>query len=233
MINSIITCLDYLERLALALVSRITPWAAPLGPAYLVARTVWRHFDTPAWIAVAVAITVEAVGIASTHITMEMWEWNQTRSKSLPAARFGVGLACVVVYFATGIFLTVALELAPGLVAYAPASLFVLAAVAYVTLVLMSSLARLREAAGEAKAERRAVRRSSGNLPSIPRQLPDWLPVVPDNLGDFKRLVAEGVIQLPSNVTGLTLAKHIPSVGCDSTGRYWLRQVRGQNGKEN
>lgn len=74
------------------------------------------------------------------------------------------------------------------------------------------------------------------NLPSIPAKspttshkastLPAWLPVIPDSLDDFRRLVTDGTIKLPANVTGTDLERHIPAVGSDSTGRYWLRQVR-------
>jgi hypothetical protein len=59
--------------------------------------------------------------------------------------------------------------------------------------------------------------------------LPDWLPVVPANLDEFRQLVAVGTIKLTAEVTGAALAEHVPAVGSNSTGRYWLRQVR--NGK--
>lgn len=154
--------LDNAERLAIVIVSRIAPWAAPLAPAYLVARATAEHFDAPVYVAVAVAVTVEAVGIAATHITMEMYQYNQTRRKSDPRAPFDVGLAASVSYFFIGITLTVLLELFPELIIVAPASFFLLAVVAYVTLALMSGHARRLESIREVKAEQREKRNKSG-----------------------------------------------------------------------
>jgi hypothetical protein len=65
-----------LERLAIVVVSRVAPWAAPLAPAYLVARAVEAHFRTPLAVAIAVGVTLEAVGIAATHVTLEMYQYN-------------------------------------------------------------------------------------------------------------------------------------------------------------
>ena len=73
------------------------------------------------------------------------------------------------------------------------------------------------------------------NLPSTKSQLPatpGWLPVIPGDLDEFRRLVADGTIKLPATVSGSDLERYIPVVGSDSTGRYWLRQVRN-NGRAN
>lgn len=157
---------DNVERLAIVIISRIAPWAAPLAPAYLVAKTVQKHFDTPIAIAVAVGVTLEAVGIASTHITLEMYQYNQTKRKSDPEAPFSVGMLVTSVYFIVGFSLTVLLEVVPNLVIIAPAAFFLLAIVAYITLALMSGHARRVQSIDQEKQERNTARRNkSGTQP--------------------------------------------------------------------
>ena len=159
--------IDNAERLAIVIVSRIAPWAAPLAPAYLVARATADHFRAPIAVAVAVAVTVEAVGIASTHITMEMHQYNQTRRKSDPEAPFSVGMLASISYFFIGITLTVLLELFPEMIIVAPAAFFLLAVVAYITLALMSGHARRLEAIRQQKEQRTVPRQrnKSGTEP--------------------------------------------------------------------
>lgn len=158
LVEFIVFVIDNVERLAIVAVSRVAPWAAPLAPAYLVARMVEKHFETPVIVAVAVGVTLEAVGIASTHITLEMYQYNQTRRKHDPPAPFDVGLLVTSVYFVVGIILTVVLELMPELTVLAPAAFFLLAIVAYVTLALMSGHSRRLEAIRAEREEKKAER---------------------------------------------------------------------------
>jgi hypothetical protein len=153
--EGVVFLIDNVERLAIVIVSRAAPWAAPLAPAYLVATAVQKHFDTPLWVAVAVGVTLEAVGIASTHITMEMYQYNQTKRQSDPKAPFDVGLAATIVYFLVGISLTVVLEIFPETVIIAPAAFFLLAIVAYITLALMSGHARRTQGIEQEKQDKK------------------------------------------------------------------------------
>lgn len=63
-----------------------------------------------------------------------------------------------------------------------------------------------------------------------PASLPGWLPVLPDNLKDFRQLIEAGDLILPPGLTGSDLQKYIPAVGTDRTGRNWLEAVNYRNG---
>jgi len=154
--------IDNFERLAIVIVSRIAPWAAPLAPAYLVATTVQKHFETPDVIGIAVGVTLEAVGIATTHITLEMYQYNQTKLKNQPEAPFIIGLLVTFAYFLIGLSLTVVLELVPNLVIIAPAAFFLLAIVAYVALALMSGHSRRVQGIQLEKEDKAEAKRNRG-----------------------------------------------------------------------
>lgn len=223
--------LDKTEHFLIILVSRLAPWAAPLAPAFLVARSIQEHFETPLWTGIAVGVTLEAVGVASAHITLEMHNYNTdpVRVKTDPSAPFWLGLVATSVYFVTGIVLTVLLEVWPDSIKFAPALFFMLAGVAYVTLALISGHSRRLEQVTEAREERKR-HKVAGKSPEDFPLSPSWLPVVPGNITEFRRLVSEGTIVLPAGVTGAELAAVVPAVKNERTGRNWLKQVR--NGKE-
>jgi purine-cytosine permease-like protein len=149
--------LDHVENFLIILVSRIAPWAAPLAPAYLVAQAMTDHFDAPLAIGIAVGVTLEAVGVASAHITLEMHNYNTdpARVKDDPNAPLWLGAVATSVYFITGIALTVLLEVWPRTVKIAPALFFVLAGVAYIDLTLISGHARRVKQVAEAKEGRK------------------------------------------------------------------------------
>lgn len=100
---------------------------------------------------------------------------------------------------------------------------------------------RMEEVAAQLAHEQRLAEiqagKSAGDLPEGHRQngnpsgnLPQWLPVVPDNLDEFRTLVDQGDIILPPGLTGSDLQENIPSVRTDRTGRNWLQAVNYRNG---
>lgn len=223
--EGIVFFIDNLERLAIVIVSRVAPWAAPLAPAYLVATTVQRHFGTPQAVGIAVGVTLEAVGIAATHITLEMYQYNQTRLKSHPEAPFGVGLIVTSVYFLVGFSLTVVLELLPDLVVIAPAAFFLLAIVAYITLALMSGHSRRVQGIQQEKEEKAEEKRNRGGTK----------PVIVTGIGpepgaetieQARRILAER-----PNITGSDLGRALgKSTGL---GRKLKREITAErNGRE-
>jgi hypothetical protein len=227
---SLLGIFDHFENFLIVLVSRIAPWAAPLAPAYLVAHSMRDHFDAPLWVGIAVGVTLEAVGVASAHITLEMHNYNSdpVRVKTDPKAPFGLGVIATAVYFITGIVLTVVLEVWPQTIKVAPALFFVLAGVAYITLTLISGHARRLKQVATAKEERKH-HKDTGNLPENLPPLPYWLPSTPGDLSEFRRWVSDGTIHLPEDVTGAELAEAVPAVKNERTGRNWLKAVRNGN----
>lgn len=159
-VDFVVFVFDSIERLILVIVSRLVPWAAPLAPAYFVADAIQTHLQAPAWVGWAVGATVEGVGVAATHITLEMFTYNQTRRKTDPAAPFWLGIIVAGLYFLTGISLTVIVKIFPAAITAAPAAFFVLAIVAYITLALMTNHARRTQTIKAETAERRNQKRN-------------------------------------------------------------------------
>lgn len=94
---------------------------------------------------------------------------------------------------------------------------------------------RKRLEAKEERAKRRAEkldeqRNQPETTPESTAQLPEWLPTLPENFRQFKEMVEQGTIILPSGLTGEKLQKSIPVIGTDKTGRNWLRAVGYKNG---
>lgn len=139
--------------------AKISPWLAPLPTAFLIGRATYRHLDWPDWVAIVAAITVEALGLATTTTALELREWNAHKRKSDPQAPARLALGLVGLYFATAIGLTVALDIFPVLSTYAPA-IFPLLSLAGVTVLALRNDHRRRvEDVQRDKAERRAARR--------------------------------------------------------------------------
>src|SRR4030066_1951445 len=155
--RGIISFFDRLEHIMIVLATRIGPWAAPVAPAYLVARSVAWHFNIPYSVAWTIGITLEMLGLAAMYVTIEMSDYNSdpARVKSDPFAPVGRGKTMIAIYFITGLLLTVILEVIPKSVIYAPAALFVLAFVTYQVISLISSHARRVQEVASAREERK------------------------------------------------------------------------------
>ena len=109
------TTINKLEAGALEIMSAVAPWLAPIPSAYLVGKAVTSELGWHISIGIIAAVAVEAVGIVSITNSLRLYEWNQTKRKSDPAAPIWLAYAAVFVYFAVTILLTVLLESFPEL----------------------------------------------------------------------------------------------------------------------
>jgi hypothetical protein len=214
--------LDHVENFLIILVSRIAPWAAPLAPAYLVAQAMTDHFNAPLAIGIAVGITLEAVGVASAHITLEMHNYNTdpARVKDDPDAPLWLGIVATSVYFITGIVLTVLLEVVPESIKFAPALFFVLAGVAYIDLTLISGHARRMKQVAEAKEGRKKSGTKAEHKPGTVAE------ISPATRDQARRILAER-----SDISGSELGRALGR--SPSLGRRLKRElVPANNGNE-
>lgn len=222
-VRFVIFSFDNIEHLLLVVVSRLAPWAAPLAPAYFVAHTIQKHFVTPAWVAIAVGVTVEAVGIASTHVTLEMYTYNQAKRKTDPPAPFNVGVAVSGIYFVTGIVLTVVLEIIPSSVIIAPAFFFLLAIVAYIVLALMSDHAKRVQGIAELKAEQKAEHKRNKSGTGTAEQTGGTYGEISDTTKDLAWAILAERPGIPGAELGRELGKS------DSLGRRLKREYERIN----
>lgn len=153
-----IAFLDHVERILLVIVARIGPWLAPVGPSYAVARATMKHLLWPEPVAWMVGISVEAVGIATAAAMLRAYGWNRDKRKGDPPAPTWLAAVAFGAYLVVGITLAVLVEVLPGLVVWAPASLFVLAGVGYGALAMEGDQTRREADVIADKAQARADR---------------------------------------------------------------------------
>jgi hypothetical protein len=164
-----IAFIDSIEAILVSLAARLGPWLAPIPPAYFIARSAQKNLHAPDWVALAVGLAVEAVGIATVHNSLVLYDYMREKRQSDPPAPLGLSLALAGVYLITGISLSVFLEAWPTLLSpYAPALFFLLAGAGYGSLAISADqsrreaeIARGKARTRERRDERQAVRLSS------------------------------------------------------------------------
>lgn len=145
------------ERAAVDFLAVFAPWLGPIPSAYLVGKAARDRLgwaDPIAWIA---AIAVESIGVVSVVLALRLYEWNNTKNKSDPAAPFWLAMLCTGFYFVVTIGLTVLLDVYPELAQFAPAIFPLLAAIGAVNIAVKNGQARRESEKRRAKEERRAA----------------------------------------------------------------------------
>lgn len=152
--------IDQLENIAVDLVAKVAPWAAPLPTAYLVGRATVAHLAWPSVIGVVAAIIIESLGLATTATALVLRDYNASKRKSDPQAPFALAVVLVGVYFIVATGLTVALDIAPNLATYAPAIFPALSLTGVTVLAIRSDHKRRLAEIESVKLERKERRQS-------------------------------------------------------------------------
>lgn len=147
-----------IERKLTDLVARVAPWLAPLPTAYLTGRATVAHLHWPAWLGGAAGLIIESLGLAAVNTALELYEYNQTRRKTDPAAPFWLAALLAGVYFAAVTGLTVLLDTHPAWAIYAPLVFPLLSLSGATALALRSDQARRLETIAQERADRLAAR---------------------------------------------------------------------------
>lgn len=219
--------LHKLEDTAVDVISVFGPWLGPIPSAYLVGRAAenYLHWHTAvAWIA---AVAVESIGVVSVVLALRLYEWNETRRKTDPAAPFGLAVALVAVYFVVTIGLTVLLDVAPALARYAPAVFPLLAAVGAVNIAIKNGQRRRETAVAQEKAAKSAAksgekrRHVAGNMPETSGKHAGNFPA------DWRKLTPEMKQRLAA-MTAQELETAVPSLS-ERARRHWRTRL-SQNG---
>jgi len=146
------------EADAVELVAKAAPWFAPLPTAWLVYDRTMRYLSWPQWVAIAAAVTLELLGVAILATALRLYQYNQNKRKSDPAAPLWIALVLVALYLITAELLTVVLDIVPLVARLAPALFPVLSVAAFGLLALRSDHQRRLVAIEQDKAEARARR---------------------------------------------------------------------------
>jgi hypothetical protein len=163
--------MNHLEKNAVRIVAKLSPWLAPLPSAYFVARSAITHLAFPLPVAANVALIIETLGLATVHTALWAHDWNTHRRKTDPSAPLGLCIALGGVYVVATLGLVVFLEVWPLLATYAPALFPALAVVGALNLAVISRQEQ-REAVveiekAERKAQRQTPHRETSASPSI------------------------------------------------------------------
>ena len=136
--NKLLRNSSEVERTIIELAAQYAPILAPIGPIYFIVSSAIKYYHAPWWIAVLMAIGIEAVGILTTDTTMAAWVWNQTKGKNdKRIAPTWISILMIAGYGAVGIMLAIGLDIAAGVEwqkASAKAIMFLLVVIAYITM---------------------------------------------------------------------------------------------------
>ena len=165
--------MNNLEKNAIRIVAKLSPWLAPLPSAYFVARSAMVHLALPLSVALVVAAIVETLGLATVHTALWAYDWNTHKRRTDPRAPLGLAMSLGAVYAVATLGLIVFLEVWPILATYAHALFPALAVVGALNLAMLSRQEQ-REAVVKADKAERKARRQAGRLaahPTSPLQL--------------------------------------------------------------
>ena len=152
--------MNNVEKNAIKIVAKLSPWLAPLPSAYFVARSAMVHLAMPLPVAVVVAAIIETLGLATVHTALWAHDWNAHKRKTDPGAPVGLAIVLGSVYVAATLGLVVFLEVWPALALYAPALFPALAVVGALNLAMISRQEQRERAVRAEKAERQAIRQA-------------------------------------------------------------------------
>ena len=113
--------MNNVEKNAVKIVAKLSPWLAPFPSAYFVARSAMVHLALPLPVAVVVAVIIETLGLATVHTALWAHDWNAHKRKTDPVAPVGLAIILGSVYVTATLGLVVFLEVWPALALYAPA----------------------------------------------------------------------------------------------------------------
>lgn len=152
--------MNTVEKNAVKVIAKISPWLAPLPSAYFVGRSAMVHLALPLPVAVIVAAIIETLGLSTVHTALWAYDWNAHKRKIDPGAPVPLSVALSATYVVATLGLVVFLEVWPFLATYAPAIFPALAVVGALNLALIAQQEQ-REAGAEAqKAELKAARQA-------------------------------------------------------------------------
>lgn len=137
-----------IPRALIGVVALAVAAIAPLPSAYFVAVASIRHFEAPLEIAVVIAVVIEGLGFAVSHLAVEFWTHN-THSRSLAKYRmawveFWLCIGMYALYFVATVGLLVVLDVKPELRQTAKVLFPFLAMVGVVSIGLTFQLSELK-----------------------------------------------------------------------------------------
>jgi len=102
------------EASVINLLSAIAPWLAPLAPAYMTYQNCRGVFEFPEWLAVALAVLAEILGLASINTALTFWAHNRKYTLDKHKVPLWIPITAFVFYLMVIGTMNVVLEIWPG-----------------------------------------------------------------------------------------------------------------------
>jgi hypothetical protein len=154
-----------IENRILNAIAAISPWLAPLIPTYYAAYNAYDYLAKGhEWydvgLIVAMALTVEFIGLAGVHTAIQLWNYNRTKNASDDPAPLWLAILAVAFYMAIIITVNAALDYAR---VASPSSLpyVKILAVSLLSLLALNSALIVALRAGQNDREERAEKRKT------------------------------------------------------------------------
>lgn len=151
-----------LEAMFIDTIAAVTPWLAPLIPAYLVYHNMTERLGYPFLFGLIGAAAVEFLGLSAVHTAVTFWQWNDNhKSERAPFwFAFGAGLFYVVIVLTVNAALDIWRD-NDGVKILAHGLLSLLSVDAAVIIAIRAQHARRLTERDEARQERKAARQSA------------------------------------------------------------------------
>lgn len=188
-INNIKSGASIIEIEAVNLAASLSPWLAPIIPAYMATDNMTKVLLFPSAVGTIGGIVIELIGISTITTSMQLWDYNQSKRKSDPEAPFVPSLVAVAFYIV--VLLTIILVLGGDEVAQwqkvlAKVLLSTLSLVAFIVLAIRSQHARRLQSIADEKQERKDARESK-KVQKVPQNVPEQH----DNIENVPRKMSE------------------------------------------
>ena len=143
----------------------MTPWLAPLIPAYLVYSNMTQRLGYPWLFGLVGAAAVEFLGLSAVHTAVTFWQWNDTHKleRAPFCFAFGAGAFYVVIVLTVNAALDIWRDV-DGVKILAHALLSLLSVDAAVIIAIRAQHARRLNERDEARQERKAERQAARQM---------------------------------------------------------------------
>jgi hypothetical protein len=195
-----------IEEAATDALAGLGPWLAPIPSAALVARASVTHLGWSQPIGLVAGAIIEVLGLTATSTALALWDYNESKRKTDPAAPLPLAIALVGFYYASTVGLTVLLDIAPTLSRYAPALFPTLALVGTVNLALRAQLKRRVAAIKEEKAARNRTPKTARKTERVPETVPAQVVHYAD-IGDETKGRAWAILMERPGISGSELGR--------------------------
>lgn len=148
-----------IEATLIDTIAAVTPWLAPLIPAYLVYRNMTQQLGYPVIFGLVGAAAVEFLGLSAVHTAVTFWQWNDNHKTE--RAPFWFALGAGLFYVVIVLTVNAALDIwhgSDGIKIFAHALLSLLSVDAAIIIAIRAQHARRLTEREQARTERKAAR---------------------------------------------------------------------------